>query len=318
MSITRNGWDVYKSYGDPHTTPFPWVTGSVRKGDHYVVLDYLARRFNNEVERIVKSASWGHNPRPVRGYTDLWSEHAAAVALDFNAPRHGLGRRGTFSRAQVKRIHKILKDLQGSVRWGGDYAGRKDEMHFELIGGNALMKRIANLIRGGKLPGTKGGGATPKPVVPKPKPVKRVKQNSGNSKASNVAIAENLNALGYAAGYADGVPGPRLRDGVKAYQRTQGYMPGLKVDGDWGPLMQKHFDWVRHVLQPQLNEWAASMRVTELKPDGDYGPLVTRCVKATQTDNYDLYVEAGGYYRDGKAGPITCKFLGCAKHPLDK
>lgn len=158
----------------------------------------------------------------------------------------------------------------------------------------------------------------PAPAKPKPKPnpaPTKVKANSGNSKADNIAIAKMLNALGYDAGYPDGIPGTRLKSGVLAYQRDQEYYPGLKADGDWGSKTQAHYDWVRKVLQPALNKWRASQRVSLLACDGNYSKLTRKCVNAVQTDNYKEYLLAGGYYRDGLAGPVTCKFMGIRKHP---
>ena len=123
MAISRNGWDVYESYSHPKLVNFPWVTGKVRDGDHFVVLDYIARRIHNEVEKIVKAHSWGHNPRPVRGYTNIWSEHATGTCFDFNAPKNGLGVsiHKSFSKAQIARIRQIIKDGQGAGRWGGEW-----------------------------------------------------------------------------------------------------------------------------------------------------------------------------------------------------
>lgn len=316
MTTTRNGWDVYTSYSDPHLVNFPWVTGKVRKGDHYTVLDYVARRLNNEVEKFDVSASWGFNPRPVRGYTNVWSEHASGTCFDWNANRHPIRVKAskTLSRAKIKRIRKIVKDTRGAVRWGGEWK-RPDAMHFELVGGNAKVSAVAKLIRAGKLPGSVGG-STVKPVgKPKPKPSKRVKANSGNSKSDNIAIANLLNGLGYAAGVADGVPGTYLRAGVKRYQKAQTYFPGMKRDGDWGSMTQDHFDWTRKVLQPNLNKWKAVQRRGLLAHDGDLAKLTKARVKAVQTDNYPKYKKVGGYYKDGEPGPITCKMLGIKKHP---
>lgn len=172
-----------------------------------------------------------------------------------------------------------------------------------------LRKQVAQVLDGKKV--------TPSKPKPKPKPENtvKVKANSGNSKASNIAIAKMLNSIGFDAGYPDGVPGTRLKAGVMAYQKSQEYYPGMKVDGDWGPMTQKHYEWVRDDLQPMLNKWSASQRVSLLACDGSYAKLVRKCIIAVQTDNYKLYVKAGGYYKDGLAGPITCKFLGIKKHP---
>lgn len=206
MAISRNGWDVYASYSHPKLVNFPWVTGKVRDGDHFVVLDYIARRIHNEVEKIVKGHSWGHNPRPVRGYTNVWSEHATGTAFDFNAPKNGLGTPITrsFSNAQIARIRQIIRDTKGAARWGGEWS-RPDGMHIELIGGNAKVKAVANLIRAGKLQAA--GKVTPvaKPK-PKPKPAKDksgawpekpLKVTDKHTVESDAAWRELMDAIGY-------------------------------------------------------------------------------------------------------------------------
>jgi len=150
MALTRLGWDVFTSPSTPRLANSSWITGKVRGGDHKVVLDELCRRFNAEVEKITQAHSWGWAYRAVRGAAVV-SEHAAGTAVDLNAPKHPLSKSGTFSCAQVSRIRAILRDLDGVVRWGGDYAGRKDEMHFELQGGNEAIGKVANKIRSGAI-----------------------------------------------------------------------------------------------------------------------------------------------------------------------
>src|SRR5690625_2337693 len=154
MAVTRLDWDVFTYGTHPRLAPFPWITGRVRKGDAYTVLNELCRRFNNEVEKINPAHSWGWAYRPVRGATVV-SEHGAGTAIDLNAPKHPLGRQGTFTRSQVNKINQILRDLDGAVRWGGNYAGRKDEMHFELQGGVKKLAAVAKKIQGGKTNTTK-------------------------------------------------------------------------------------------------------------------------------------------------------------------
>lgn len=207
MAISRNGWDVYASYSHPKLVNFPWVTGKVRNGDHFVVLDYIARRINNEVEKIVKAHSWGHNPRPVRGYSNVWSEHATGTAFDFNAPKNGLGVpiSRAFSNAQIARIRQIIRDTKGAARWGGEW-DRPDGMHIELIGGNAKVKQVADLIRAGKLPGggkvSPAAPSKPKPVPAKDKsgawPEKPLKVTDAHTVESDAAWRELMDAIGYA------------------------------------------------------------------------------------------------------------------------
>lgn len=69
------------------------------------------------------------------GGTNVWSEHAAGVAIDWNAAQHPLGtpKSTGWNKAQVGGIEWLLsKTLKGSFfEWGGHWK-RPDPMHFEL------------------------------------------------------------------------------------------------------------------------------------------------------------------------------------------
>ncbi|RCK68815.1 M15 family peptidase [Desertihabitans brevis] len=121
----------------------------VRRKAPTVILGYVARQFHRHVEPLRNPGCWGYNYRPVTGGTEL-SNHASGTAIDCNAPQHPYGASGTFGRAQVREIRKILTFCEGTVRWGGDYNGTKDEMHFELnVGPNSpKIDRIVNKIKG--------------------------------------------------------------------------------------------------------------------------------------------------------------------------
>ena len=140
MSTSQNGWPVYTSSAG--LEPLSWITGRVRPGAVHKIFDYLARRFNAEVERVTVGHSWGYAYRAIRGATTI-SNHASATAIDLNAPKHPLGAVNTFSSAERAAIRRILRDLDGVVRWGGDYAGRKDEMHFEINASSAAVAKVA-------------------------------------------------------------------------------------------------------------------------------------------------------------------------------
>ena len=142
MAVSQNGWQA-NDRSLITTISVPGGTLPVREGDVAVVFEWLARRFNDEVEPLKWPGCWGYAERVIRGGVSL-SNHASGTAVDFNAPAHPLGKVGTFTKAQVKAIRRILDDAHGVIRWGGDYKGRKDEMHFEV---NASAKAVAALAR---------------------------------------------------------------------------------------------------------------------------------------------------------------------------
>jgi len=134
MVNSQNGWAV-----DPprrlRTVPGSTVQIVVADGPAGDVLMYLASQFDKRVEDIDPGIhdDWGYANRTVRGSTSI-SNHASATAIDLNATQHPLGAVGTFTANQREAIRQILVECGGVVRWGGNYSGRKDEMHFEIVG----------------------------------------------------------------------------------------------------------------------------------------------------------------------------------------
>lgn len=234
MALTRLGWDVL----EPSSTrlkSLPWITGKVRNGDAWAILDELGRRFNAEVEKIVQGWSWGYAQRDVRGNSGIPSEHSAGVGVDFNAPIHGLGRVGTFSNAQEKAIRKILADLDGAVRWGGDYAGRKDEMHFELQGGVAKLATVAKKINAGGVAPVGNGKPKPKPSRPSDRPTDyaNLKVDGVFGKATAEATQILMSAIGLYERAIDGDSGRYTWEGVQEWLTGLGYYHRA-VDGRFG------------------------------------------------------------------------------------
>lgn len=152
---SENGWSANdRSCIASYSLPGGKV--ALRKGDVSVVLLWCAQRWHETVEPLVWPGIWGYAERNIRGNATTLSNHASGSAVDLNAPRHPLGRRGTFSPAQVVAIRLILNHCEGVVRWGGDYTSRPDEMHLEINAGSAAVRRVADKIRG-------GSSATPSP-----------------------------------------------------------------------------------------------------------------------------------------------------------
>lgn len=148
MLSSQNGWPVIDTSSSTLLRVFPWVTGRVRVGAAYDLLNYLCTQFDERVEPIDKVSSWGWSMRKIRLGTS-YSNHASGTAVDLNAPKHPLGKVGTFSAEQVREIRLILDEMEGSVRWGGDYRFRKDEMHFEVIKSSGQIYAIAQRLSTG-------------------------------------------------------------------------------------------------------------------------------------------------------------------------
>lgn len=175
----------------------------------------LAERFHRTVEPLDPKSSWGHAHRKIGG-TDSWSFHAPGVAIDLNATAHPLGKRGTFSRAQVAAIRALLAAYshQGVrlFRWGGDYRRRADEMHFEIIvprgtalaAVRALQSPSASPPAKGHRPGTRD-----------------LRLASPRLSGEDVGYVQSW--IGERrCGTADGYYGPKTRDGVNWYQGMRG------------------------------------------------------------------------------------------------
>jgi len=176
----------------------------------------LARDFNVRVEPLQEGACWGYAYRQVRGGATP-SFHAAGIAIDLNAPQHGLGRRGTFTPAQAEVCRELARTY--GCGWGGDYHRRADEMHFEVIVARAralaLVAKLQAPVGDGPFPlaaGAYGSGA-----------------RDGRDPADRPAIAHIQRTVGVTA---DGRYGPLTQVAVRRWQAAR----GLPADGLVGPL----------------------------------------------------------------------------------
>lgn len=199
MATSQNGWVVRTSSSG--LAPLSWITGRVLPGDVFTIFDFLCQKFNATVEPIRRDQSWGWAYREVRGGSDL-SNHASATAIDLNAPSHPLGRRGTFSPDQNRAIQRILNDLDAVVRWGGDYPGRPDEMHFEINASAQRVAVVADRIRkgtgggGGAAPDNGGGGGSSSPTpTPTPTPEPEEEDMTPEQDARLKAVEAKVDAL---------------------------------------------------------------------------------------------------------------------------
>lgn len=124
------------------------VKVAVRAGPVGNLLLWAAARWHREVEPLRAPDGvldcWGYAERLVRGSTTDLSNHAAGAALDLRARAHPLGTEPTrsYRPEQIAAIRRIVADAAPALRWGGDYVGRKDPMHLEVVADEATCSRV--------------------------------------------------------------------------------------------------------------------------------------------------------------------------------
>jgi hypothetical protein len=132
---SQNGWPANRrELVSSRVVPGSGVRLTVRNGAAGDLLLEVASLFDRLVQDIDAVADdWGYAERPIRGATTL-SNHASGTAIDLNATRWALGSDPSvnLNSAQIDTVHRIVGATGGVVRWGGDYTGRKDPMHFEI------------------------------------------------------------------------------------------------------------------------------------------------------------------------------------------
>ena len=135
MLRSYNGWPASKDQAEIGVKPYP-VKGTNLKIRCAVGAGELLAAFAAEFHELIepidegKLDDWAYAFRMVRGTTDKLSCHSSGTAIDLNATKHPLGKAGTFDAAKVPMIQALAKKY--GLTWGGDYRGRKDEMHFEV------------------------------------------------------------------------------------------------------------------------------------------------------------------------------------------
>ncbi len=150
MANSQNGWPVvgHSEMFDGKVLGVEFPNGFL-KGDVETVFKWLITQLNARVEKIDNGGCWGYYVKHIPGSNSI-SNHASGTAIDYNAPAHPLGVHNTYNAADRAEIHSILRYLEGTVRWGGDYNGRPDDMHFEIVGTPAEVRRVAAKITGGR------------------------------------------------------------------------------------------------------------------------------------------------------------------------
>jgi D-alanyl-D-alanine carboxypeptidase/Putative peptidoglycan binding domain len=160
---------------------------------------------------------WGFANRAIRG-TEIPSNHSWGLAVDLDAPSNPMT-------SNPNAAHTIGSYASGvaakyGFRWGGDYTGRKDYMHFEFMGTPASA---AALARGVQRPALPGGGLHRGSAG---EPVRWLQR-----RLNEIAGPHGHAVLGGKLLVTDGIFGELTEKVVKAFQANR----GLAVDGVAGP-----------------------------------------------------------------------------------
>lgn len=136
MEKSQNGWDASDNPDEIDIKLFPIKGTDLRIRCNKlagVILQAFTQEFHEKVEPVEGGVfdDWSYAYRPIRGKTIGLSNHSSGCAVDLNATRHPLNRKGTFKPELVKIIKELCKKYH--LRWGGSYKSRPDEMHFEVI-----------------------------------------------------------------------------------------------------------------------------------------------------------------------------------------
>ena len=152
MATSQNGFPALE-WGDPklHRWLVPGTNRYfvLRNGSAGFLLCHFILWFHKKVERLNLPGDvwdeWAYAYRPVRGSTSGLSNHASGTAVDLNATKYPLGTTH-MKYWRMLRIRARLLMYRKCIRWGGDYEGRKDQMHFEINRPLRGCERVARLL----------------------------------------------------------------------------------------------------------------------------------------------------------------------------
>jgi D-alanyl-D-alanine carboxypeptidase len=153
------GWGPMWSPDAPRRTDMvPLVVAGVSfiGGVHPRLHDLLETLWTEAISRGYElktdpTQTWGFAWRAIRGATSTPTNHSSGTAVDANSKFNWLGRAdgGDVPRWLVEIFNRY------GFRWGGDYSGRKDPMHWEFMGtmedARDLTERARNEFGGDEL-----------------------------------------------------------------------------------------------------------------------------------------------------------------------
>jgi len=155
LLTSYNGWPASKDPAEIGIKSYA-VPGTNRKLRCAEAVAPLLIGFDAEFHALIEPIDeggldeWGYCFRDVRNVPGKLSNHASATAIDLNATKHPLTKRGTFPAEKVPMIKALAKKY--GLAWGGEWT-RADEMHFEVAVNEAKAAKIILRLSKGKTQG---------------------------------------------------------------------------------------------------------------------------------------------------------------------
>lgn len=302
MAVSQNGYSANdRSMITKYVVTKGGRTMNLRKGSPGLLIAHVVTWFDENIRDIDPGImdDWSYAERAIRG-SRTTSNHASGTAADVDATRWPLGRNPEvyLSAAEIAKLRAHLRTYEGCVRWGGDYTGRKDPMHFEINKGLAECDRVWTKISSGLAIPTPASVHVPaqrQPLDPVGLPVIR----KGNRGSGYITLAEKvLKELGYYKGRLDRDFGSGLDRAVRNYQRKHpfcGIADGVIGSRTWASLVHDLKEGDRGPRVELLQNFLGYRPGAGL--DSVYGKATTERVRRVQ-----LW---GGVAQDGTVGPNT-------------
>ncbi|AQS66889.1 hypothetical protein [Streptomyces pactum] len=158
---SANGWPVIDETPE-HRIEGAGNTGvSCLGGDVATVLLHLARRYHYEVRAITPRDITGHTTERVLGRR-YESNYLSGTAITIFPALYPAGAKGNVYPQDLATIRDILAELEGLVKWGGDFDPAK-ESHFQIdvAPRDPKLTDVAARIRGWESRPGAGAGVVP-------------------------------------------------------------------------------------------------------------------------------------------------------------
>jgi hypothetical protein len=157
MKKSYNGWPASPTLKTRTIEPVKGVKLPIVDNQNVDdVFTYLVQQYHKRVDDVTRPHprdDWGFAFRDNRNNPGELSCHASGTAVDLDATEHpnSVAVAKTFTAQDVREIHAILRELEGTVRWGGDFKHTVDGMHFEIAVEPGELQKIGSKIRKGQI-----------------------------------------------------------------------------------------------------------------------------------------------------------------------